>query len=384
MHALKLILRNALRHKIRTGLTVFGLFVAVLAYGLLQTVIDAWYAGAAAASKTRLITRSSISLAFTLPISYEARIKGVEGVTTVARSTWFGGIYKEPKNFFPQFAVSGNYLDLYGEFLLPDAERQAWMRDRRGALIGRQLANQYGFKVGDVIPLRGSIYQGEWQFVVRGIFDGADDTKITRHMLFHWEYLNEWLAQRPARRANQTGVFIVGIDAPERAADVSRKVDGLFENSVAETLTETETAFQLAFVAMSNEIIAAIRVVSYVVILIILAVMANTMAMSTRERVSEHATLKALGFGPAYLAMLIFGESLAISAAGGALGLWLTPYLTAAFKQAVGGIFPIFTVSHATVLQQILCAAIVGIVAAAWPALQASRVRIAEGLRAVG
>ena len=140
------------------------------------------------------------------------------------------------------------------------------MRDRRGALIGRQLANQYGFKVGDVIPLRGSIYQGEWQFVVRGIFDGADDTKITRHMLFHWEYLNEWLAQRPARRANQTGVFIVGIDAPERAADVSRKVDGLFENSVAETLTETETAFQLAFVAMSNEIIAAIRVVSYVVI----------------------------------------------------------------------------------------------------------------------
>ena len=173
MYYVRMIFRNALRHRLRSGLTVLGIVVAIVAFGLLRTVVDAWYAGAAAASKTRLITRSSISLAFTLPISYEARIKGVEGVTTVARSTWFGGIYKEPKNFFPQFAVSGNYLDLYGEFLLPDAERQAWMRDRRGALIGRQLANQYGFKVGDVIPLRGSIYQGEWQFVVRGIFDAG-------------------------------------------------------------------------------------------------------------------------------------------------------------------------------------------------------------------
>ena len=258
------------------------------------------------------------------------------------------------------------------------------MRDRRGALIGRQLANQYGFKVGDVIPLRGSIYQGDWQFIVRGIFDGSDDTKITRHMLFHWEYLNEWLVQRPARRANQTGVFIVGIGAPERAAEVSRQVDALFENSVAETLTETETAFQLSFVAMSNEIIAAIRVVSYVVILIILAVMANTMAMSARERTAEYATLKALGFGPGFVALLIFGESLAICAAGGGVGLWLTPHAAAAFKQSVGGIFPIFAVSQATQIAQALSALAVGIVAAIVPAVQASRVRIVEGLRARG
>lgn len=384
MHALKLIVRNALRHKVRTGLTVFGLFIAVLAYGLLQTVVDAWYAGADAASKTRLITRSSISLAFTMPVSYESRIKGIEGVSSVARSTWFGGIYKEPKNFFPQFAVSANYLDLYSEFLLPEAERQAWMRDRKGALIGRQLANQYGFKIGDVIPLRGSIYTGDWQFVVRGIFDGVDSTKITRQMLFHWTYLNEWMAQRPGRRANQVGVYIVGIDAPERAAAISRLVDAQFQNSVAETLTETEQAFQLSFVSMSNEIIAAIRVVSYVVILIILAVMANTMAMSARERTAEHATLKALGFGPGFVALLIFGESLAICAVGGGAGLWLTPYAAAGFKQAVGGIFPIFAVSQSTVMAQALCAFAVGVAAAIVPAVQASRVRIVEGLRAMG
>ena len=384
MHALKLILRNALRHKIRTGLTVFGLLVAVLAYGLLQTVVDAWYAGADAASKTRLITRSAISLVFQLPVSYESRIRAVEGVSTVARSTWFGGIYKEPKNFFPQFAVSTNYLDLYGEFILPDAERQAWARDRKGALVGRQLADQYGFKVGDVIPLRGSIYPGDWQFVVRGIFDGADESKITRQMLFHWEYLNEWLRQRPGRRADQVGVYIVGIDAPERAAEIARAVDAQFQNSVAETLTETEQAFQLSFVSMSNEIIAAIRLVSYVVILIIVAVMANTMAMSARERTAEHATLKALGFGPGFVALLIFGESLAICVAGGGAGLWLTPYAAAAFKQAAGGIFPIFAVSQTTVIAQALCALAVGVAAAVVPAVQASRVRIVDGLRAVG
>jgi len=384
MHALKLIVRNALRHKIRSGLTVFGLLIAVLAYGLLQTVVDAWYAGADAASKTRLITRSAISLAFQLPLSYEARIRAIEGVTTVARSTWFGGIYKEPKNFFPQFAVSANYLDLYAEFVAPEAERQAWLRDRRGALVGRQLADQYGFKVGDVVPLRGTIYSGDWQFVVRGIFDGADETKITRQMLFHWEYLNEWQRTRPVRRADQVGVYIVGIDAPERAAEISRAVDAQFRNSTAETLTETEQAFQLSFVSMSNEIIAAIQVVSYVVILIILAVMANTMAMSARERTAEYATLKALGFGPGYIAVLIVGESLAICAVGGGLGLWLTPYAAAGFKQAAGGMFPIFAVSQTTLVAQVLCAVAVGIVAAIVPALQASRVRIVEGLRAVG
>jgi len=384
MHAFKLILRNALRHKIRTGLTVFGLLIAVLAYGLLQTVVDAWYAGADAASKTRLVTRSSISLAFSLPVSYESRIRAVEGVTAIARSNWFGGIYKEPKNFFPQFAVTASYLDLYPEFVLPEAEREAWMRDRKGALIGRQLADQYGFKVGDVIPLRGAIYTGDWQFVVRGIFDGADETRITRQMLFHWEYLNEWLNQRPGRRGNQVGVFILGIDAPDRAAGISRAVDAQFQNSLAETLTETEQAFQLSFVSMSNEIIAAIKVVSYVVILIIMAVMANTMAMSARERTSEYATLKALGFGPGFIAVLIFGESLAICLVGGGFGIGLTPYAAAGFKQAAGGIFPIFTVSETTAIAQIVCALAVGLAAAIVPAIQASRVRIVEGLRAMG
>jgi putative ABC transport system permease protein len=384
VNALKLILRNALRHRLRTGLTVTGLLVAVLAYGLLQTVVDAWYAGAAASSRARLVTRNSISLVFSLPVSYENRIRGVDGVAAVARSSWFGGIYQEPKNFFPQFAVSDNYLSLYPEFLLPDEQRAAYLRDRKGALIGRQLADRYGFKIGDVLPLRGTIYPGTWEFVVRGIFDGADEGKITNLLLFRWDYLNESLRKRAPVRADRVGVYVVGIDNPDNAAKVSLAVDGVFKNSLAETLTETGQAFQLSFVAMSNQIIAAIRIVSYVVILIIMAVMANTMAMSARERTAEYATLKALGFGPGFLATLIFGESLAICALGGGLGLALTPSVAAAFKSLAGGIFPIFAVSVETMVAQAACALAVGVLAAIVPAIRAAHVPVVEGLRAVG
>lgn len=383
MNAIKLIVRNALRHRLRTGLTVTGLLVAVLAFGLLQTVVDAWYAGAAAASNARLVTRNGISLVFALPLSYENRIRGVEGVATVARSNWFGGIYQEPKNFFPQFAVSDSYFKLYPEFLIPEAERVAFARDRKGAMIGRQLADRYGFKIGDTLPLRGTIFPGTWEFVIRGIFEGVDETKVTNIMYFHWEYLNETVRKLSPARADQVGVFVIGIDNPDNAATVSLAVDAVFKNSLAETLTETEQAFQLGFVAMSNQIIAAIRIVSYVVILIIMAVMANTMAMSARERTSEYATLKALGFGPGFVATLIFGESLAICMLGGGLGIALTPPLAEGFKAFAGGIFPIFTVSGETALMQAACALTVGVLAAIVPAVRAARVRVVDGLRAI-
>jgi putative ABC transport system permease protein len=384
MFVLKLILRNALRHKLRTTLTVLGLTIAVLAYGLLHTVVDAWYAGAAAASNARLVTRNAISLVFPLPLAYENRIRGVDGVTLVARSNWFGGVYRDPKNFFAQFAVSDNYLDLYPEFVVPDQQRADYQRDRKGALIGRQLADQYGFKVGDVIPLKGTIYPGTWDFVVRGIMEGRDESTITRQLIFHYDYLNETIRKTTKRTVDQVGVYVVGIKDPDDAAVVSRNIDNVFKNSLAETLTETEQAFQLGFVAMSNPIIAAIRVVSYVVILIIMAVMANAMAMSARERTTEYATLKALGFGAGFLSMLVFGESMAICAIGGGIGILATPPMAEVFKHATGGVFPVFMVSHETMLLQAACAFVVAMAAAIVPAVQASRVRIVEGLRAIG
>ena len=384
MHVLKLILKNALRHKLRTSLTMLGLVVATLSFGLLQTVVDAWYAGANAASSTRLVTRNSISLVFPLPVNYQSKIRAVDGVSAVAMANWFGGIYQEPKNFFPQFAISSDYLDLYPEYLVSDAERSAFIRDRKATIVGRKLARQYGFKLGDVIPIKGTIFPGQWEFVVRGIYDGKDATTDTAQMFFHWEYLNESLQKTAPRRANQIGVYIVQIDTGDNAAAISRSIDAQFRNSLAETLTETEKAFQLGFVSMSEAIVAAIRVVSFVVIVIIMAVMANTMAMSARERLSEYATLKALGFGPAFLAALIVGESLLIALVGSLLGIALLFPVARIFSNAVGTLFPVFEISPRTLALQLAAGTTVGLVAAIVPAIRSARIRIVDGLRSIG
>jgi len=380
---LNLVLRNAFRHKLRTLLTLVGLMVAVLSFGLLSTVVDAWYAGAEGASNARLVTRNSISLVFPLPLTYKQKIRQIDGVKAITTANWFGGIYKEPKNFFPQFAVDPNYLELYPEYLLSDDERTAFARDRKGAIVGRKLAAQYGFKVGDVVQLKGTIFPGTWEFVIRGIYTGRDAKTDVAQMLFHWDYLNEVAKVRYPRRQNQVGVYVVTIDDPGRAAELSRLIDAEFRNSAAETLTETEKAFQLSFVSMTEAIVVAIRIVSYVVIAIILAVMANTMAMTVRERTSEYATLKALGFGPGFVRGLIFGESVAIAAIGGGLGIALTFPVAAAFAQAMGTLFPIFFVSGTTVLLQAACALGVGFIAAWFPSRRAARIPIVEGLRSV-
>ena len=385
MAILRLVVRNARRPALRSLLTVVGLVVAVLAFGLLQTVVRAWYAGADAASATTLVTRNATSLIFPMPLSYAAKMRAVPGVTGVAWANWFGGVYQEPKNFFPQLAISGaSYLDMYPDFIIDDAARRDFLRDRQGAVIGRKLAAAYGFRVGDVIPLRGTIYPGEWRFVVRAIYDGRQASTDTAQMLFHWDYLNETLRARSPRRAHQVGIYVVKVGRAEDSAAVGAAIDATFRNSRAETLTETEKAFQLSFVAMSGTIVSAIRLVSFVVILIIMAVMANTMAMSARERLAEYATLKALGFGPWFLARLIFGESLLLALAGGALGVALLYPAAAAFGAALGTLFPVFEVAPATVAQQLAAALAVGVVAAAAPTWRAARIGIVDGLRNVG
>lgn len=385
MYALKLIVKNALRHRLRSALTVLGLVVATLSFGLLQTVVDAWYAGAEAASNTTLVTRNATSLVFPLPLSYAGKIRGIEGVSRVAYANWFGGVYQDPKNFFAQFAISGqSYLDIYPDYLLPEAERSAFLRDRKGAIVGRKLAAQFGFKVGDIIPIRGTIYPGQWEFVLRGIYDARQPGANTTQMFFHWDYLNETMRKNSPRRANQIGVYVVQIARAEDAALISKRIDSQFRNSLAESLTETEKAFQLGFVSMSEAIVVAIRAVSFVVILIIMAVMANTMAMSARERLGEYATLKALGFGPLWLATLIFGESLLLAAAGAGLGIALLFPLAAAFAAQMGTLFPVFDVAPQTVLLQALSALAVGLVAGVAPTIRAARVNIVEGLRSIG
>ncbi|MEW5944282.1 MAG: FtsX-like permease family protein [Pseudomonadota bacterium] len=385
MFLLKLILRNAMRHKLRTGLTALGMVVAILAFGLLHTVVDAWYAGAKASSSARLVTRNAISLVFPLPIAYKQKIRQIEGVRAISHANWFGGVYISEKNFFPQFAVDApTYFDLYPEFVLPEEQKSAFLHDRQGAVVGRKLAEQYGWKIGDTVPLRGTIFPGTWTFVVRGIYQGIDRKTDESQFFFQWDYLNETLKKNAPRRASSVGLFLVQLEHPEQAAEVSAAIDATFRNSLAETLTETEKAFQLGFVSMTEAILVAIQVVSLVVIVIILAVMANTIAMTARERVAEYATLKALGFPPSFVARLIFGESLAIACAGCAGAIALTFPLARAFGDAMGSLFPVFYVSMETVFMQIGAALLVGAVAAIIPSWRAARLNVVDGLRNIG
>jgi len=387
MHLLRLILKNAFRHRLRTGLTILGIVIAILSFGMLQTLVTAWYEGANLASSTRLVSRNAISLVFPLPIAYRDRIRGVEGVRRVTFVNWFGGIYKEPSNFFPQFAADARtFLDMYPELRFVEGDREAFLRDRKGCIIGTKLAEKYGFKLGDTIPLRGTIYPGTWNFTVRGIYryEGANVSADITNMYFHWQYLDDAIRAISPRRGGQVGTFIIDIDRAENLGTIARAIDTTFKNSLAETLTESEKSFNLSFVAMSDQIITIVKLVSFVVVLIIMAVMANTMAMTARERMSEYATLKALGFGPGFIVALVAGESLFIAGVGCVLAIALTFPVAAGFGKALSSLFPIFRVADETFVWQFGCALVVGAAAAVLPSLRAATVNVVDGLRSIG
>ncbi|WP_228098198.1 ABC transporter permease [Chitinilyticum piscinae] len=368
----------------RSLLTLAGLIVAILAFGLLQTIISAWYAGVNAASPNRLISRNAISLTFPLPLAYAERIRAQEGIERLSWANWFGGVYIDESNFFPSFAVDApSYFALYPEFVLPAEQQAAFIRDRRGAVVGAKLAKRFGWEVGDVVPLRGTIYPGNWDFVVRGIYHGRDASTDENQFFFQWDYLNERLRNTLPGMSNQVGIYLLQLAPGQNAAGVSVRVDAEFRNSLAETLTETEKAFQMSFVAMTGAIVSAIEIVSYVVILIIMAVMANTMAMAARERSREYATLKALGFPPHGIGMLVLAESLLLALAGGAIAVALTPPLASAISHQLEQFFPVFAVQTVTMQHQALAALGIGCVAAILPALRAMRIRITDGLRAI-
>ncbi|OPY77851.1 MAG: FtsX-like permease family protein [Syntrophorhabdus sp. PtaU1.Bin153] len=385
MHILKILFKNAFRHKLRTALTILSITIAILAFSLLRTVISAWYAGVDASSASRLVTRNAVSLIFTLPLSYEEKIRQTEGVRIVSYGNWFGGIYIDEKNFFANFAVDPKtYLDLYPEFMLTGEEKNAFLRDRKSFVAGRKLAEKYGWKIGDIITLRGTIYPGNWEFVMRGIYRGRDETTDESQFFFHWDYLNETLKKTAPERADQIGWYMIGVTNPDLATEVAERIDRTFKNSIAETLTETEKAFQLGFVSMSNAIITAIRLVSLVVIVIILAVVANTMVMTSRERIGEYAIFKTLGFGGWRIAGLIVGESLVITMTGCAIGVALTFPTAKLFGHTMGTYFPVFNVGNDTIGYAIVSSVLVGILAAIIPTYRAIKIPIAEGLRSIG
>jgi putative ABC transport system permease protein len=383
---LKLIFRNALRHKLRSLLTAVGIAVAVLAFMLLRTVVTAWNAGVEASAANRLITRHAVSFVFPLPYAYRDRIARVPGVERVTYAVWFSGVYIDKNQFFARLAVDSNsFFDVYPEFIVPPAEMEAFKRERNACIIGSEIAERYHLKIGDVMPLEGDIFPGRWEFVVRGIYQPRDKTTDPTSMLFHWQYLEEQARKEKSDKEGQVGWYVSRIANPDDAAAVSEAIDKQFANSRAETKTETERAFQQSFLSSMGSVMTAMDIMSFVIIGIILLVLANTMIMSARERTHEYAVLKTLGFTGKHLFLLIVGESLILSIIGSAIGLGLAIPAVEGFQTALPkGWFPVFYIEPRTIVLACAAGVAVGLFASLIPARRAMSTKIVEGLRYVG
>lgn len=386
MKVLKLIFKNALRHKLRTLLTIFGISIAVIAFGLLRTVVTIWDSSVDATMANRLITRQAISFIFPLPYAYKDKIEKVPGVNKVLFQTWFQGVYKDKSNFFVRMAVDPETMfDVYPEFLLSSEELANFKKERNACVIGADIAEQYKLKLGDKMVLEGDIYPGRWEFTVRGIYQGKNKNTDKTQMLFHWDYVNERLKAESPIRANDVGWYVVQISDPNKSAIISEQIDALFKNSTAETKTETEKAFAQGFVSASGAIISAMNVMSFVIIGIIMLVLANTMIMSARERTREYAVFKTLGFSAKHLIGLILGESMFISFLGGGIGLLLTFPIVAGFEQAMPkGFFPFFFIEPITVVLAATATILVGLISSIFPIQRALSTKIVDGFRFVG
>ena len=386
MKILKLIFKNTLRHKLRTFLTIFGIAIAVIAFGVLRTFVTAWYQGVEASAANRLIVRQAVSFIFPLPYSYREKILQVGDVTKVTFANWFGGVYIDQSNFFARLAVDPDtYFDVYNEFVGPNDQLETFKKERNTCVIGAEIAKKYNLKIGDVMTVDGDIYPGRWEFIVRGIYQPKFKSTDATQMLFHWDYVDERMKQEMPGRAGDVGWYVVMINNPAKASNVSNQIDALFKNSSAETKTETESAFQQGFIQASGAIITSMNFISFIIIGIIMLVLGNTMIMSARERTREYAVLKTLGFSGKHLAGIIMGESLMISLLGGIIGLFLTyPIVVGLGELIPRGVFPVFEIKTITLVLAASAALIIGIAAAIFPIQRALKTKIIDGFRFVG
>jgi putative ABC transport system permease protein len=386
MFILRIVFKNALRHKLRFFLTATGIAIAVIAFCLLRTVVTVWHSGVDAAAADRLITRHAVSFIYPLPLSYRDQIATVKGVKAVSFANWFGGTYIDKQNFFARFAVDAEtFFEISPEFLLSPEELAAFKHERNACVVGIDLAKRFGFKIGDVVQIDGDIYPGKWDFVVRGIYKPRDPAIDPTSFVFQWNYLEERLRQDSPVRAGHVGWYIVKINEGVNTADVSSHIDQIFSNSRAETKTETEKQFTQGFIASFNTIIDAMNLLSFIIIGIIMLVLGNTMIMSSRERTREYAVLKTLGFSGPQLIGMIAGESLIIAALGGGLGLLLTIPVVDGFGAVMPkGFFPVFFIEPITFVLAVSAAFLVGIAASIFPIQRALNTKIVDGLRFVG
>jgi len=377
-----LIWANLRRKKLRTLLTLLSILVAFLLFGYLCAIKEALNAGVSVAGADRLVVRHKVSLIQLLPETYQARMEKIPGVVSAAHQTWFGGIYQDPRNFFPQMpVVPEEFLPMYPEFVLPPEAKNQWLATRTGAIVGRKTAERFQWKIGDRVPIRSTIWGKKdgsrlWEFDIVGIFDGRTKSVDTAPLYFRYDYFQE----SRAGGSGLVGWYAIRVKDPAQSVEIARKVDEEFANSPAETKTETEGAFVQAFAKQVGDIALITTAILSAVFFTILLVAGNTMTQAVRERTGELGALKAIGFTNGRVLALVLGESCLLAGLGGALGLGLAALLISR-GDPTGNLLRTFHLPARDLLIGCVFVLALGLATGVVPALQAMRLRVADALR---
>ncbi|MDR3676451.1 MAG: FtsX-like permease family protein [Acidobacteriota bacterium] len=377
-----LILSNLFRKKVRLLLTLGSFAVALFLFAFLAVVRDAFNRGGDVAAANRLVTINRVSIIQPIPLSYRDKILGIPGVQSVTHDNWFGGVYQDEKNFFPQFAIDPeNQRQVFSELIVPDDQWNTFLKDRQGAIVGASTAKRFGWKIGDRIPIKTTIWGGgAWEFIIDGIYHGQRPQDDETQFWFQWDYFEERV---PERNKGQVGWYTVKLDSPDDAVRVAKVIDADFANSPYETKTETESAFAASWVKQFGNIEVLILVIGSVVFFTLLLVTGNTMAISVRERTGELAILKAIGFKDGAVLFLVLAEALVIALFGGLLGLGLAMLAIPALGAALSGMLPNLILSKSMLASGLGFALLVGATSGLLPGIGAMRLHVVEAFRRI-
>jgi len=380
--------RNIARNKTRTALTVLGGAIAVVAFILFRTVIWAWNVQAEFAAKDRIATRHKVSMILPMPKRYVDTVRHVPGVKEATWANWFGAKDpRHPDDFFATMAVDpASFFEVYDEAVVKPEDKARWLQDRRGAIVGDVLARKLGVKVGDKITLAGTIFPGDWDFNIDGIYEATRKSIDRSQLVFHWSYLNESL---PERQRDMVGWIVARVDDPRASAQVTTAIDRIFDEKDTQTTSMSEHAMNNSFMAMFSAVLTVLDVVSFIIMLIMMLILGNTIAMGVRERTREYGVLRALGFSPQHVGWFVIGEALTIGLLSGLLGVALSyPIVQLGMgrwlEENMGSFFPYFRVNAETAVVAVALSVALSVAASLIPARQASRLSILDALRRVG
>ena len=379
--------RNLMRNKFRTSLTILGAALAVASFIIIRTVVDSYTSGASLAAKDRVVTRHKVTFIMPLPRRYVDEVAQVKNIKAVTFASWFGARDpKDEKDFFATMAIdSKTFTQVYYDFYIAPDVMQRFLEDKKGAVIGEALAKKKGWKVGDTVHLSGTIYPGDWEFRIAGLYEPKNKSFDRLSLFFHWEYLNDALK---GKLKDQVGWIVALMDKGTSPAEAGTLIDKRFDDGDIQTLSQDEQAFNRSFLGMFSTILTVLNAASIIIICVLVLIIGNTIAMGVRERTNEYGVLRAIGFLPVHLVSLVVSESLVLGVAAGGVGLLLGYGAMAGLgrfiEENMGQILPVVVIENSTVMMAMVIALVLAVAASILPARRAFLLNVLNALRRIG